>query len=265
MKRYDWKRFGKLLRLYRPDLWDAADQQNPAGPRVSPYQLRPDGVFILEPDPKEFPTCLTFAEMAALWPPDANPTKPILPLPATLPEIVSFLDRSGEYARLPSGVWQRMEKLKDLAPMHENEKLAEAKGTNSTRARQLESKTGLKPTARNRSLDSGVMAELFFRNNTVKGGMATREQVERLLSDHRSQPELHANAKLRTGQRAKPGQRSTAAEWDPVYFATTLIRLGKSFESQLDQLFMTELALADWRAAWNRLKPSQPRKPTNVL
>lgn len=262
MKRYDWKRFGKLLRLYRPDLWDAADQQNPAGLRVSPYQLQPDGVFILEPDPKEFPACLTFAEIATLWPPDVNPTEPILSLPATLPEIVSFLDQSGEYARLPVGLWQRLEKLKDLAPMHIGDNRSEIKQTKSKKAKERGIKTGLEATVDNRSLGSGVMAELFNGYISVKGGLANREQLEGIFKDHRYHKEIHAMAKLRTGIAARPGQKSIAAEWDPVHFAVAAISRGQAFESQLDNLFMKQPALADWRNAWNELKPNQPRKQT---
>ena len=264
MKRYDWKRFGKLLRLYRPDFWDAEDQQNPTGPRVSPYQLRPDGVFIVEPDPNEFPLWLNFSEVAALCPPDGDRNKPLLTLPATLPEIICFLEKSGEHCRLPIGMWQRLQKFRDLEPKHNDDRPAVAKTSNPTSTRLRGTRTGLEPTVANRSIGSGDMAKLFSEHITVKGGLASREQIERLLKDHRAHKELHAKAKLRNGQRAKSGQRPIAAEWDPVHFALALVRLGKSFESQMDELFRRELALADWRVAWNERKPNQPLKPTTL-
>ena len=108
MQKYDWRRIMKLLRLHRPDCWDAEDLDTALGLRHSPYRIEPEGIFVVRPSSADFPGFLPFSVIEPLYPPDADPNRPILPLPATLPDIVKFLEQSGEYAPLPLDMWPRL-------------------------------------------------------------------------------------------------------------------------------------------------------------
>jgi hypothetical protein len=108
MRNYDWLRIARLLRIYRPDCWDEEDINRPLWERYSPYQIEPDGIYLPELALRDAPAGLTISEIAALY---RGRGGKVLGLPATLPELVTFLETSGEYARLPSRMWTRLERL----------------------------------------------------------------------------------------------------------------------------------------------------------
>lgn len=108
MQSYDWKRFARLLRIDRPDCWDREDIDRPLWERVSPYRLESDGVYLPDLALSDAPNGLCLAEIEALHP---GPSGKVLALPATLPDIVTFLKSSGEYARLPGRLWPRLQRL----------------------------------------------------------------------------------------------------------------------------------------------------------
>lgn len=72
------------------------------------YQIEPDGIYLAELALKDAPAGLSTGEIAALYP---GRGEKVLGLPATLSELVTFLETSGEYARLPGRMWPRLERL----------------------------------------------------------------------------------------------------------------------------------------------------------
>jgi len=108
MQTYDWRRFARLLRIDRPDCWDQEDAQRLPWERGCPYWLEKDGVYLHDLPLREAPPGLGEAEIEALHPGDGGK---VLTLPATLPDIIGFLDTSGEYARLPGRLWSRLQRL----------------------------------------------------------------------------------------------------------------------------------------------------------